>query len=135
MNRLVLVPDHFYNCPICGQPCDISEPDSYLGSQINGAQLQWPCQLFICLNPLAIASLHYYAHFVEKSAPHRIAFQEFSLSIGNRVYLFANNLKYQESIVKCDSDSKPLFFNFVIEPDFPDLSLLSKKVKTYITFS
>lgn len=134
MNELVLVPDHFFNCPICGQACEmINYPNGFF--YMYQTYLQKACQVFICLNLLANCPLHYYAHIVDSSVPERIAFQEFSLRLSNKDILFGNLLNSQKSIIKSYEDKGPFFFDFCIEPDFPNLTLLAKKVKTYITFS
>lgn len=119
---VVLVPDHFYNCPICGAPC------------IEDAK-QALFQVFLCNNPLVNHPLHYYTHIVEKSTPHRIARQEFSLDLGPYIVLYASLFKSQKTVIKSQKDVKPLMLDFIISPDFPDLNGLKKKVRTSITFS
>lgn len=131
MREVVLVPDHFYNCPVCGKKCAVEE-EKHFGMPV---RLQGPCQVFLCYNPLPNDPLHYYSHVVEKSVPTRIAFQEFSINLGNKSILVLNNFTTQKTSIKNSRDSSPLELNFIIEPDFPYLISLKKKIRTAITFS
>jgi hypothetical protein len=133
MNQVVLVPDHFYNCPICGQKCH--EAEEKHGVWQGALRLQGPCQVFLCYNPLPNDPLHYYCHLVEKSAPTRVAYQEFSLNLGNKHILVLNNFLTQKTSIKNSKDATPLELNFIIEPDFPYFNSLKKKIRTAITFS
>ncbi len=131
MNKVVLCSDHFYNCPICGAKCKVEEerPNNYV-QQMHGSYQQ-----FICFNPLASDPHHYYSHMVSKVNQNVIAYQEFSLDLGSKSILFATNYVAQTTLIKQSYDSKFLELFFVIEPDFPNLTSLKKKVRTAITFS
>lgn len=134
MEKLILVPDHFYNCPICGSPCDVTDPSSGF-FYMNLPYVKNPCHVFYCYNPLVTDPLHYYSYIVEKDKPDIIAYQEFSLDLGAKSILFAINYLQQKSIVKNARDVQPLELDFVIAPDFPKLEHLKRKIKTAIVFS
>lgn len=135
MKKLVLVPDHYYNCPICNQPCSQEEVEGYQ----TVLKKQGTCHQFLCINPLPNNPLHYYSHIVEKSEPTRIAYQEFSInaSLDDKLkyYLFGIDLVNQRTLIKNSSSDEPLELNFVIQPDFPALDSLVKKIRTAIVFS
>jgi hypothetical protein len=103
--------------------------------RLYGMHVQGPYQVFSCYNPLVTDPLHYYTHTVVKSDPNKILLQEFSLDLGNKSILFCNDLHLQKTIIKMAHDAEPLVLNFIIEPDFPYLTSLRKKVRTAITFS
>jgi len=131
MSDVVLVPDHYYNCPICGQAC--------LEEKIDGwrtvLKTQGACQQFICINPLANNPLHYYDHLVDEATPNRIAYQEFSIDIGSKYIMFALDLVHQKTLIKNSVNADALELDFIIVPDFPTLGSLKKKIRTAITFS
>ncbi len=131
MNKVVLCSDHFFNCPICGAKCEVEEekPHNYV------QRMQGSFQQFICLSPLASDPHHYYSHMVSRVDQNVIAYQEFSLDLGPKSVLFAANYMAQTTLIKQSHDSKSLELSFVIEPDFPNLTSLKKKVRTAITFS
>lgn len=129
--KVVLCSDHFYNCPICGMQCRVEEERGF--NYV--LRMQGSFQQFLCINPLAADPLHYYSHMVDKSEPNTIIYQEFSLDLGNRSILFANNYVLQKTMIKNSHDSKPLELSLIIPPDFPYLTSLRKKVRTAITFS
>lgn len=131
MTKVVLATDHFYNCPICGQKCREEEERGH-NTVLRSAK---KVQIFLCYNPLVTDPLHYYSHLVDKSAPNSIAYQEFSVNLGSKHIVFANDFQRQKAIIKNSSDSQPLELDFVIVPDFPFLVSLKKKVRTAITFS
>ena len=130
MKNVVLSPDQFNNCPICGQVCSIEEVD---GSRI--FQRQGMCQQFLCINPLAENPLHYYLHLVENSEPSRIAFQEFSVDLGKKYILLAFDLVLQKTLIRDSKHGQPLALDFVIVPDFPALESFKKKIRTVLVFS
>jgi hypothetical protein len=128
--KVVFSPDHYYNCPICGEPCRIEKEEGWnTALRVSGR-----VSVFLCYNPLAHDPLHYYTHIVEETEPNKIALQEFSLDLGKKSILFTNNFKEQKSIVKDSTDASPLEFDFLMLPDFPFLYLLKKRVKTAIVF-
>lgn len=131
MTRIVLVPDHFYKCPICGEQCQVEEESGY--NRI--LRKQGSFQHFICFHPLVTDPLHYYSHMVDSSVPNEIQYQEFSLDLGHKSVMFANCYAYRQTSITNSYDSKPLELSFIITPDFPDLASLKKKVLTAITFS
>lgn len=131
MKKIVMPSDQFFNCPICGNECQVKTETGYNRT----LHVQGPCQIFLCYNPLVSDPLHYYSHIVDKSDPNKISYQEFSLDLGNKSVMFANNYSFQKTIIKNSYDSKPLELSFIIEPDFPYLTSLKKKVRTAITFS
>ncbi len=131
MKDIVLVPEQFNNCPICGQTCSIEEVEGYRTS----LQRQGLCQQFLCINPLADNPLHYYLHLVEHSEPTRISSQGFSLEVGNKYYLINLDLMQQKTLIKNSQHGQPLVLDFIIVPDFPALESLKKKIRTAITFS
>ena len=128
--KVVFSPDHYFNCPICGQVCREETQDGWNSSiRVSGKVTN-----FLCYNPLAQDPLHYYSHIVNNSEPNKIAYQEFSVDLGKRSVIFAINCNSQVSIIKDNSDAEPLELNFVIVPDFPSLYSLKKKIRTAITF-
>jgi hypothetical protein len=131
MNKVVMVPDHFYNCPICGKQCEVEEVTGWNSVY----RVQGPCQVFSCIMPLASDPLHCYNHIVFRAEPNQIAFQEFEVDLGNKSVLFANDYRIQHSIIKNSRDAVPLELSFIIVPDFPSLSSLKKKIRTSLTFS
>jgi hypothetical protein len=131
MNKIVLCSDHYYNCPICGMQCGIEKKNQYN----HVLRMQGSFQQFLCMNPLAQDPLHYYSHMVDPAEPNIVIYQEFSLDLGSKSVLFANNYNTQLSIIKSSYDTKPLELSFIIAPDFPHLTSLRKKVRTAITFS
>ena len=131
MNKVVLCSDHFYNCPICGMQCRVEDERDFNFV----LRMQGSFQQFLCINPLAEDPLHYYSHMVDKAAPNTIIYQEFSLDLGSKSILIANNYITQTTAIKNSRESKPLELSFIISPDFPYLTSLKKKVRTAITFS
>lgn len=131
MKKITMSSDQFFNCPICGNKCSVSEESGY-NRQLN---MQGPRQVFSCYNPLVNDPLHYYSHVVEKSDPNKIAYQEFSLDLGSKNIMFANNYVVQRTSITNTHEAKPLELKFIIEPDFPYLDSLKKKIRTVITFS
>ena len=131
MTKVVLCSDHFYNCPICGKQCKVEESRDFNFV----LRMQGPFQQFLCINPLAEDPLHYYSHMVDKSEPNRIIYQEFSLDLGSKSVLVANNYLTQTTAIKNNRESSPLKLSFILDPDFPYLTSLKKKVRTSITFS
>ena len=131
MNKVIVCSDHFFNCPVCGSKCKIEEeqPHNYV-QRMHGS-----FQQFICFNPLAADPHHYYSHMVSKMEQNVLAYKEFSMDLGSKGVLFAINFIAQTTLIKKSHDSKFLELPFVIEPDFPNLTSLKKKVRMAITFS
>ena len=122
---------HYIDCPICKQTCK-SEQGNGRDTPLN---MQGPCQVFLCHTPLANAPLHYYSHIVDPAEPNVLAYQEFSIDLGGKYVLFANDFTKNMSVIRHHRHDKPLEFNFLLEPDFPTLSLLAKKIRTVVVFS
>lgn len=98
-----------------------------------------PCKerakYFLVITPLVEDPLHYYTHVVQLHEPDCIAFQEFSLDLGNKNVLVLNNFVTQKTSIKNDKDSTPLELNFILTTNFADMSALKKKIQTSIVFS
>lgn len=131
MKRIVLAPDQYYNCPICGRACIEEEVDA-LGTFL---RKQGVCQYFLCYNPLGDQPHHYYNHFVDKADPYKIARQTFSIEVDNQLYICILDLLNQKTLISNGTETLPLEVNQVIVPDFPDLHYLVKKIRTIKTFS
>jgi hypothetical protein len=129
--KKILSPNDYNNCPICGQIC-IEE--SCRGYNV-GYRDALNVKVFFCFNPTETDPLHFYTHIIDKDFPDEIAFQEFSLDLGNKHVLFSNNYKTQTSCVKNNKHGTPLEFPIMIFPDFPSLKILKNKTKTILTFS
>jgi len=130
MTKVVMPSDQYYNCPICGNVCEFKTETGY--NRV--LHMQGPCQVFLCYHPLVTDPLHYYSHIVQRSDLNVIAYQEFSLDLGNKHIMFANNFESQKAIIKSAHDSNPLEVPFIVEPDFPYLTSLKKRVRTIMTF-
>lgn len=131
MNKVTLATEHFYNCPICGAACDHDEAEGYN----TPTHAQGKCDVFLCVNPLANRPLHYYSHIVEKAEPTVISYQEFTIDLGSKYIMFGLDLVRQKTIIKNSKRDKGLELDFVLNPDFPSLLSLVKKIRTTITFS
>lgn len=131
MNKVILLPDHFYNCPICGKQCEVEEEKGWNSVW----RLHGPCQIFSCLSPLASDPLHSYNHVVLPDEPNQIAIQEFEVDLGYKSVLFTNDYRIQHSSIRNNRDAVPLELSFIIVPDFPSLTSLKKKIRTSLTFS
>jgi hypothetical protein len=122
----------YYDCPMCGQACRTEEETRGYNTPL---YVQGACQVFLCHTPLATDPLHYYSHIVEKSKPDVIAYQEFSVDIGRRYILFANNYKQEKTLIRNQRNENALELPFIIFPDFPDLTSLKSKVRLSMVFS
>lgn len=125
------MPEHFYNCSICGNECNAAETEGYN----TPTHAQGKCVVFCCITPLANNPLHYYSHVVVDADPNMIAYQEFSVDIGSKYIMLALNLVNQKTLIKNTKRDNGLSLDFIISPDFPGLHSFIKKIRTVITFS
>ena len=131
MNEISLDAYLYTDCPICGHACRTEESRG----MNTPLAVQGPCQVFLCHTPLATEPLHYYNHIVDKAAGDFIAYQEFSIDIGDKYVLFAINYKRVKTLIRNQKNDKPLELDFILYPDFPKLTSLSKKIRTAMVFS
>jgi hypothetical protein len=129
--EVILSPDDFVKCPICGKECKMEGGRGYEYG-FHGAD---DVIVFLCYNPLATDPLHSYSHIIAVDAPKRIAQQEFEVDLGNKSILFTNNYQTQHTLIRNSLKDKPLELSFIIVPDFPSLTSLKKRVRTAIVFS
>lgn len=129
--KTILVPDQYYNCPICGKACSSSKDTGYNSSLGKSGRYM----LFFCFNPLVTDPLHYYNHIVDESIPNQIALQEFSLDLGNKTVLVCNNYQSEKTFIRTSKEASPLEVSMIIVPDFPELNSLKKKIRTSLVFS
>jgi hypothetical protein len=87
-----------------------------------------------CFHPIQNDPLHYYGHYSDAANPDTILADEMSIDIGRRNVLFANVYCQDNSLIWSKKDSKPLELPFIINPDYPDLKNLKKRIKLSITF-
>lgn len=131
MSEIELLALDYLDCPICGQACRHEEVRGY----DTPLRVQGTCQTFLCYNPLATDPLHYYNHVVLDSAPTLVAYQEFSLNLGRKYVLFANNYKQNKTQIRNQRNEVPLELAFVVVPDFPSLESLKSKIRMAMVFS
>jgi len=130
---VVLLQDHFYNCPICGKELKVNNNE---GKDNYVQRMYGSFQQFLCFGPLAEDPLHYYSHLTDKNGKaNTLSYQEFSMDLGNKSILVAHNFVAQTTLIKVDHNTKPLELFFILSPDFPYLTSFKRKVRTAITFS
>lgn len=117
-------------CPICGSSKELLTRNS---SHVYGLNFR-DFNEIICHNAMADNPLHYYHHIIDP-IDKSIAFLEFSLDLGHKHILVANNLRTQVTLIKNKKGDQPLELKFLITPDFPDCKVLKNKIQTYTIFS
>ena len=131
------VSSNLQSCPICGQKLQrlqigdkIKAPPGFFG-------LVFPhfVMTSFCYNPTKLDPLHYYGHHTDSLVPDFIGIQEFSIDLGHRNVLFGNDYVSGISIIKSSTTTKPLELSFLLVPDFPDLTVLRRRIKTSIVFA
>lgn len=117
-------------CPICGCICDSRTEQIYSYSLGRHES----CQIFLCYGSLAPTNNHYYSHMVSSDAPDKILSQEFSIDMEHDYISFNNDYRFNKSYIYTSHSPEPIELDTILVPDFPDLKLLSKRIKTILVF-
>lgn len=131
MNKIEYSSELYPRCPICKKVFKVVEGNGY-EYHFKAAR---EVKVFLCYGPLASDPLHYYSHIVDQTAPGILAYQEFSVDLGHKSILFANDYSKQQTLIRNQRNDAPLELSFLIVPDFPSLTSLKKRVRTAIVFS
>lgn len=122
-------------CPVCGNKLLIEKTYNPVGllkrSYINRTLLVSAT----CFHTNPDDPLHYYGNFSDAKYPSVVLFDEFSINIGNKYVMFSNVYSENRSLIWSREGSKSIGLPFIIEPDYPNLTSLKKKVRSSITFS
>lgn len=129
--KIILSSDQYFNCPICGVLCTVHKVEGFHALLNKSGRFTE----FFHFDALATDPLHYYTHIVDESAPTIIACQEFAIDVGTKVLLVANDYQQQKTFIRTSRYTKPLEVPMIIIPDFPDLEILKRKVRTSLVFS
>jgi hypothetical protein len=112
MDYINVKPEHY--CPICH------------------VLLQYSDEKYFCHSPYKEKPLHYYSHHIIAS---KIVYQEFSVDLGNKWVMLCNDYnKKTSNIYFKKRNGISINVPFIINPDFPDLISVSKKIKTVLVF-
>ncbi|MFA6609036.1 MAG: hypothetical protein WCT07_03980 [Candidatus Paceibacterota bacterium] len=122
-------------CPVCGNELFVEITNNPVGilkrSISNGTSLISAT----CFHPNSKDPLHYYGNFSDAKYPDVVLFDEFSINIGNKYVMFSNVYMENRSLIWSKEGSDSIGLPFIIEPDYPNLTSLKKKVRLSITFA
>ncbi len=126
-------------CPVCNNKLFIEEARDGVGF----LKRYFPGNKLILISathfhPSSKDPLHYYGYFSDKLNPDVVLFDEFSINIGNKYVMFSNVYLENRSLIwtrEANTESRSLGLPFIIEPDYPKLTRLKKKVKLSLTFA
>jgi hypothetical protein len=123
----------YSNCPICNGVLKENSNARY-GYQWNSSQE--------CCVPTKENPLHNFVQHTIKSFKDiedlegylTLGAIEFTINMNYRTVILINNFMTNKSEIKTNKQTDTHKLNFLLEPDFPDLKRLKKKVATAIVF-
>lgn len=125
-------------CPVCGNTLFIEKRISGVGMLRRSFTNKTLLVSATCFHPTLKDPLHYYGYFSDANDPYVVLFDEFSINIGNKYVMFSNVYSENRSLIwtkESGNESRSLGLPFIIEPDYPKLTKLKKKVKLSLTFA